>query len=759
MKKLLTALVVPALMMGGVATVHAATPAQPASVTVEDVVVANPTADVGQVKVTWTTSTDALGYIVKATVVGQATEARNSKTITPGTATSTVFDGLTAGASYTFSVVAKNADGESSEKTKDFTPHSIPASPTVGATTTSKGQVTLNWTAPSNTGGLTISSYSITASGLTAVTADGSATSKTITGLTAGQSYIFSIQAVNTLGKSVAAAFPSVTIPNRPGVPGSLNASVTTTSISALWAAPTDDGGSAVTSYSAYLYNEAGAEVTAQRKTGLVATNTTFTGLSAGTYTVKVSATNVVGESDRSTASSPQVVAAASSLTTNTVTISPSTISDLPVSTTVALSASATSNEAVTISVSPSSVCTYDAGTGRATGVSVGTCTVTASIAQSGNYDAGLATKSFNVVKGSQTINLGNIPNQTFPGSVQVSATSSSGNPVLLTRSGDCSIDGVNVSFTAAGTCTVHANVAETEQYLAAIEVTQTFTITAPLSTDATSVITINGTARTSGESINVAAGTSSVVVTVAPTENHATYTISGRTGLVTGNNTVTVVVTAQDGTTAITSRFTVVVAAAGGAGGGGGGGGGAFFPPPAEATPTPTPTPTPSPSATPTATPKPSATPTPTPTPTPSPTPSATPTPSPTPSATPTPTAVATKPATPALAVKFKATSYLSVASSSAPATKVALTAATKVVKAKAGSAVAVTLPGVAKGSVVVVTMKTPDGKIIQLANAKATKSSSYALPSLTLKKAGSYLLTIKVGKVTKTLKVTVSK
>ena len=97
------------------------------------------------------------------------------------------------------------------------------------------------------------------------------------------------------------------------------------------------------------------------------------------------------------------------------------------------------------------------------------------------------------------------------------------------------------------------------------------------------SVFTVNGTsALTAGTSIDVANGTTSVTVVATPTYSAATRVITGATGLISGNNTVTVVVTAEDGTTR-TYTATVVVAApavvappAAGGGGGGGGGGGA---------------------------------------------------------------------------------------------------------------------------------------------------------------------------------------
>ena len=82
------------------------------------------------------------------------------------------------------------------------------------------------------------------------------------------------------------------------------------------------------------------------------------------------------------------------------------------------------------------------------------------------------------------------------------------------------------------------------------------------LSADAGATITINGTAQVSGDTINVANGTTNVTVGVTTSESHATYNILGDNNLQTGNNTVTVTVTAQDGTTTVVSTFTVAVAA-----------------------------------------------------------------------------------------------------------------------------------------------------------------------------------------------------
>jgi hypothetical protein len=67
--------------------------------------------------------------------------------------------------------------------------------------------------------------------------------------------------------------------------------------------------------------------------------------------------------------------------------------------------------------------------------------------------------------------------------------------------------------------------------------------------------------------------------------------------------------------------------------------------------------------------------------------------------------------------------------------------------------------LPSVAKGTTVVTSLRMPDGKTVQVSSIKTTKSGQFTVPSLLLKKPGTYTLQIKVGKVTRTVKVTVKK
>jgi len=124
-------------------------------------------------------------------------------------ATIRTITGLTAGGSYTFTVAAVNANGTSaaSPASAAVVPYSAPSAPTVPAVTPGDSSVTLNWNAPSSNGGSSITGYVITpylgAVAQPATTFTGTATTGTVTGLTPGQPYTFTVAARGLLGTTV----------------------------------------------------------------------------------------------------------------------------------------------------------------------------------------------------------------------------------------------------------------------------------------------------------------------------------------------------------------------------------------------------------------------------------------------------------------------------------------------------------------------------------------------------------------------------
>lgn len=85
--------------------------------------------------------------------------------------------------------------------------------------------------------------------------------------------------------------------------------------------------------------------------------------------------------------------------------------------------------------------------------------------------------------------------------------------------------------------------------------------VTPKKSSDNAAVITVAGVTVADGDHVNLPFGTVSVPVVVTPSESHATYTVSGATGLQVGTSVLTVTVTAEDGS-AKTYSYQLVVAA-----------------------------------------------------------------------------------------------------------------------------------------------------------------------------------------------------
>ena len=86
---------------------------------------------------------------------------------------------------------------------------SVPGAPTIGtATSTGSTTATVSYTAPASNGGSVITSYTATSSpgGITGTLSQAGSGTITVSGLTGGTSYTFTVKATNAIGQSAASA-------------------------------------------------------------------------------------------------------------------------------------------------------------------------------------------------------------------------------------------------------------------------------------------------------------------------------------------------------------------------------------------------------------------------------------------------------------------------------------------------------------------------------------------------------------------------
>ena len=247
--------------------------------------------------------------------------------------TSYTFTGLTNGTLYYFQVAVVNSSGQGQyssqstnleQSTSTATPSTTPSAPIITSSASNQNQTsTVSWTAPSDNGGATISSYNLqystSVSGLSSSTIisyipyPSTALTYTFTGLTNGTLYYFQVAALNISGvgtystqTTISTATPS-TIPDPPtnlyGDGSSENGIIYLS-----WNAPDYDGGAPITSYN-LQYCISSTEMWIKMPPYIISSVTvltyTFTGLTNGTqYDFQIAAVNINGESSYSTNSS-----------------------------------------------------------------------------------------------------------------------------------------------------------------------------------------------------------------------------------------------------------------------------------------------------------------------------------------------------------------------------------------------------------------------------------------------------------------------
>ena len=348
-----------------------------------------------------------------------------------------------------------------------------PSVPTIGAATAGDGQATVTFTAPSSNGGSPISIYTATANpgGATGSCPGPAACTITVGSLSNGTAYTFTVTATNGIGTSSASGASNSVTPKADQVitftqPGNYNFGTTPT------LGATSDSGLAVS------FSSSTTSVCTITSAGAL----TF--VSAGTCTID---TDQAGNA--STNAAPTVTR---SFTVNAVAPDAPTIGSATagnqqasVSFTAPGSNGGSSINSYTVTANPGGNTGTGSGspiivTGLTNGVSY-SFTVTAT---NGAMLTGAASAASNAITPAapQTITFANPGAQNFGTTPTLTATSDSGLIPTFSSSTTavCTItSGGALTFISAGTCTINADQAGNGSYLAATQVSRSFTVNA----------------------------------------------------------------------------------------------------------------------------------------------------------------------------------------------------------------------------------------------------------------------------------------
>lgn len=216
---------------------------------------------------------------------------------------------------HTFAITASDPAGQSVNQvfTLDVkaAPATTPGTPADVRATGGNGSAVVSFTPPASDGGSAITGYTVTATDQTMAgnggqMATGSGSPITISGLTNGDSYTFTVTATNSAGESPASGPSNAAIPATvPDPPTAVSASAANGSAVVSFSPPSADGGSAITGYTATAVDHTAAGNGGQTATGS-GSPITISGLTSGdSYTFTVTAKNSVGSSEPSSQSAP----------------------------------------------------------------------------------------------------------------------------------------------------------------------------------------------------------------------------------------------------------------------------------------------------------------------------------------------------------------------------------------------------------------------------------------------------------------------
>ena len=208
---------------------------------------------------TWTAPADNGGSAINGYTVTETEPDLEVVACVMSGATKCTVSGLANGTEYAFTVHASNAigDGCESDSSNEVTPSTptAPGKPTGVVATPGNGRAVVTWKAPADDGRSPITGYTVTETerGLGAVTcAAAGALSCTVSGLTNGIEYTFTVHAGNTVGDGPESDASNKVVPVAPALPGKPTSVVATggsASVYVSWTAPVDNGGGAIVGY------------------------------------------------------------------------------------------------------------------------------------------------------------------------------------------------------------------------------------------------------------------------------------------------------------------------------------------------------------------------------------------------------------------------------------------------------------------------------------------------------------------------------
>jgi len=175
----------------------------------------------------------------------------------------------------------------------------VPGAPTIGTAVSGNAAATVSWAAPASNGGSPITGYVVTpyVGGVAqpSQTFLSAALSQSVTGLTNGTAYTFTVAAMNVAGTGAESTASGAVLVGAPGAPAPASAVAGPLSATVSWTVPADNG-SPITGYTVFVGIPGSFAPAQVVNVGPGVTTTTISGLVAGQeHFLRVAAINAVG--------------------------------------------------------------------------------------------------------------------------------------------------------------------------------------------------------------------------------------------------------------------------------------------------------------------------------------------------------------------------------------------------------------------------------------------------------------------------------